>query len=220
MDLSFERASSIFICQSTPRCVSLTSRCEKADEPNEQVLLSSLLEPAMLLIPHHDRHVLVPPRLLIELNPAVTRILNAFYGIDPNGWDYLVEIGFPGWEQWCREKLTVPKSAAVQLPGTETCVYSEPTGMTSYRRWLAFGGHYRIHSLPVAMKRKEETSVMFVCDFFNAAETGQEQLKRILGSVLGTVANGSEALVAPPTKLGQIRKAFDLRAKKKFDTGQ
>lgn len=177
----------------------------------EKMPFFSLVEPLTLLFPLHDRHVLVPPELLIELNPSVGEILNAYYGKNPDSWNYFVQTSYPGWEQWCRKSIKLPSSKETQLPGSETLVFTQSTGVTTYRRWLAFGNHYREHELPVAMNHKSAASTMFLCDYFNQTTTGQKQLARVLQNLQNSAINCTEVIEAQPTRLGQICSTFVSR---------
>jgi|GEM_PF-2361218 len=178
----------------------------------EQILLSDLLDNPKLIVPLHDTHVLLSPQTLVKHNPDLLAIINAYFGTDSDARDQLIRIRFPGWEQWCSECLSLPVSPEFLSPNSETCVYSERTGYTSYRRWLAFDDNYRSGPF-IAMNRKPNASLMYLCDYFNNSETGSNQIKTSLNTWVTDETYGTATMHGPVSKLGQIRQAVEWRAR-------
>jgi hypothetical protein len=79
----------------------------------------------------------IKPADIDRAHPDTTRLLDAFFREGGINWDYIVDIGFPGWIRWSRETSKLFDAVPSRPIPSGALIISKRLGLCAYRRWLA-----------------------------------------------------------------------------------
>jgi len=179
----------------------------------EEVKLADLITLEAVLILYNGEYRSLRMADLIKLVPEAESIIDAYTIADDSGWEFLARTAFPGWHHWCKANLPLSRLSNLCLLDSEDLIYSESTGLCTYRRWLAYDEIHRGYGPPFIITRNRRTcSILWLHEYCTYRPEGQGALKSFLqGWKQYSVCEKQQEVGDQASVLGQIRFAVEAR---------